>query len=250
MKLDRAESVGIGAALTLHVALVAALSLQLARMDTAPEPPAIVVEFVDEVGLVAAAPELATAPTPAEPEPAVDPLDAPPLEPVEPAPPTVTPTPSPRAEPTPPRPAQERPRPRSRREPGNLDNILDDVAEGDRVTPGSNAPVMDAAAAQNIAQLISRQIQPCANRQIDPGPGANEISVTLNLRLTRTGSLARPPQVVRTRGVTPFNEKYEQRVKDLAIAAYTGCSPLRGLPPELYDVPRGWSNINMTYRLP
>ena len=38
--------------------------------------------------------------------------------------------------------------------------------------------------------------------------------------------------------------------KTFAVAAFTGCSPLRGLPQELYDVPRGWNNFTMRYRLP
>jgi hypothetical protein len=47
------------------------------------------------------------------------------------------------------------------------------------------------------------------------------------------------------------NSRYEERIVDLAIAAYTGCSPLRSLPEELYRTPSGgWSNINMNYKLP
>ena len=61
----------------------------------------------------------------------------------------------------------------------------------------------------------------------------------------------RPPEIVRTPGVDDENARYEDRVKDLAVAAYVGCAPLAGLPAELYQTPQGgWSNINMTYRLP
>jgi hypothetical protein len=35
-----------------------------------------------------------------------------------------------------------------------------------------------------------------------------------------------------------------------AIATFTGCAPLRGLPPELYDVPRGWKVFILTYHMP
>ena len=41
-----------------------------------------------------------------------------------------------------------------------------------------------------------------------------------------------------------------QRAADIAIAAFSECSPLRGLPQDLYDVPRGWSNFTLNYRLP
>ena len=55
MTLDRAELAGTGAALAFHVALIAALSLSLAHVASVPEPPSMEVEFVDELGLTAAA---------------------------------------------------------------------------------------------------------------------------------------------------------------------------------------------------
>ena len=113
------------------------------------------------------------------------------------------------------------------------------------------ASVMSAEALAGIQAAIKRQIQPCANRQVNPGPGANQIRVKLNLRLNRDGSLARMPAVVDTTGVTAENARYEDRVTDLAIAAYKGCAPLHGLPDDLYQTPKGgWGNINMTYNLP
>ena len=54
MSLDRAELAGTGFALALHIALVAALSLHLAQIETPPEPPSMEVEFVEELGLTAA----------------------------------------------------------------------------------------------------------------------------------------------------------------------------------------------------
>jgi hypothetical protein len=103
----------------------------------------------------------------------------------------------------------------------------------------------------SIRAAIQRQIQPCADRQVNPGPGANQIQVTLNLKLNPDGSLVGSPAVVRTSGVNDENSRYEKRVADLAIAAYRGCSPLRGLPSELYRTAKGgWSNINMNYKLP
>ena len=111
--------------------------------------------------------------------------------------------------------------------------------------------VLSPIALSGIKSAITRQIQPCADRQVNPGPGASEIVVTLNLRLNRDGSLAARPSFVRSRGVDDGNSRYEKRVIDLAIAAYTGCSPLRNLPEELYRTANGgWSNINMNYKLP
>lgn len=113
------------------------------------------------------------------------------------------------------------------------------------------APAISADAMAGIQSAIKRQIQPCANRQVNPGPGASRILVKLNLKLNRDGSLASAPRVVSTSGVDDENSRYEKRVADLAIAAYTGCAPMRGLPVDLYRTAKGgWSNVNMNYKLP
>jgi len=72
----------------------------------------------------------------------------------------------------------------------------------------------------------------------------------INLRLNRDGSLAGRPRVIRQLNADGDNARYAQRAADIAIAAFSECSPLRGLPQELYDVPRGWSNFTLNYRLP
>jgi hypothetical protein len=51
-------------------------------------------------------------------------------------------------------------------------------------------------------------------------------------------------------GIDDENERYVDRVEDLAVATFTGCSPLRGLPADLYDVKGGWSNFSLRYKLP
>ena len=100
-----------------------------------------------------------------------------------------------------------------------------------------------------IVQAIARQIQPCADRQVNPGPGANEIVTTLNLRLNEDGTLAATPRMVRQSGVTDENDRYRQRVVDLGIAAFKGCAPLK-LPAEYYSTPSGgWNNINFQWKL-
>jgi hypothetical protein len=75
--------------------------------------------------------------------------------------------------------------------------------------------------------------------------------VTLNLRLNPTVRSPRARPWCRTTGVSDENSRYAKRVGELAIAAYRGCAPLRGLPEELYRTANGgWSNINMNYKLP
>ena len=146
----------------------------------APEPPAMEVELVDDVGLQSAAPE----PPPAAAEPgsrnrrsAGDRADArarqrapsrphraslrrrrarkSPLPPPRPRACRGSATISSRASPT--RPPPPRPRPA--------------------------AATFDARAKASVAQLIADQIRPCALEQRELGAGANRIQVTLNLQL-------------------------------------------------------------------
>ena len=268
MSMDRAELAGTGAALAFHVALVAALSLHLARVDTPPEAPSMEVELVDEIGLTAAAPQ-ALAPPPSqapdigEAEP-IEPAPAPALTPPPPAPtisPTPTPRPAPTARPAPPvkrvGPSKPAPAKAPARAAPRASRIGDDFLKGiGDNAPASRAPAKPAAATFNaaakadVASAIAAQIRPCALRQRALGEGANRIRVVLNIRLTPAGRLKGAPTVIRTSGVDEENQQYEELVKDQAIASYRECAPLR-LPAELYQTPQGgWSNINMTYRLP
>ncbi|MCA1654054.1 MAG: cell envelope biogenesis protein TolA [Sphingomicrobium sp.] len=263
MTVDRAEIAGTGAAIAFHAALIAALSLSLAHVPRPPEPPSMEVELVDEVGLKAAAPSPLASPLPPSqaPEQAQDatPPTAPPPEPMP--VPQVMPTPAPRAAPSPaPRPVPQRPilaKPVPAA-PAHISRIGADFLKGiaDSQAPAaaaakSSAPSISPSAMAGIQQAIRRQVQPCADRQINPGPGASKIKVKLHLILNRAGRLTRPPEVVSTSGVDDDNSKYEERVKDLAVASFTGCAPLAGLPQELYQTSNGgWSNFNMTYSLP
>ena len=112
-----------------------------------------------------------------------------------------------------------------------------------------SAARIDGRALASIVQAIARQIQPCADRQVDPGPGANAIVTKLNLKLNRDGTLAATPTMVSQSGLTDENRRYARRVVDLGIAAFKGCSPLR-LPAEYYDTPNGgWNNINFNWKL-
>jgi outer membrane biosynthesis protein TonB len=284
--MDRAELAGTGAALAFHVAVIAALSLHLASVDTPPEPPSMEVEMVDDIALTAAAPQAVTAPPVAqapeigEAEP-LEPAPAPMVEPTPPPPqivpaptrPQPAPTPAPpvkrtvakpapakpaparpapakptAARPAPARPAPARPAPRASR---IGDDFLKGIADDAPARPRAPAAAtFNAAAKADVASAIAAQIRPCALRQRALGDGANRIRVVLNLRLTLSGRLKGAPTVIRTTGVDEDNAQYEELVKDQAIASYRECAPLR-LPAELYQTASGgWSNINMTYRLP
>ena len=85
MKMDRAEWTGTGAALLFHVALIGAMSMSLAHVNSTPEPPSMEVELVDEVGLTAAAPQQVVVPPPPSQAPEIG--EAEPIENVAPPPP-------------------------------------------------------------------------------------------------------------------------------------------------------------------
>jgi len=261
----------------IEVSFVDEIGLKSAVTEVSTEAPA------PSVAPLAGPPEEAAAePVPAPPEPLVpppQPIQPPPQPklaprpaPPKPAPPKAQPRPTP-PRPTPPaakavpqRPAPPAARPAPKRPAAPAAGAAQRTAGsrlgkdflkglGSDPTPSTSqkptGAVLSPIALAGIKSAITRQIQPCADRQVDPGPGANGIVVTLNVRLNRDGSLAARPSLVRTRGVSEANKRYEKRVVDLAIAAYTGCSPLRNLPEELYRTANGgWSNINMNYKLP
>lgn len=277
MSIERAELTGTGFALAFHVALIAALSINLARVATPPEPPSMEVELVDEIALTPAAPQAVAAPPPpshtpeiGEAEP-IEPTPAPIVAPTPP-PPTIVPAP-PRpalsakpappvkrvvARPAPTKAASAKPAPARVRAAPRASRIGDDFLKsipGEAVvrtsaTPRRAAATFSAEAKADISSAIAAQIRPCALRQRALGEGANRIRVVLNIRLTLGGRLRGAPTVVRTSGIDEDNMKFEELVKDQAVASYRECAPLR-LPAELYQTPQGgWSNINMNYKVP
>ncbi|HEY0627365.1 MAG TPA: cell envelope biogenesis protein TolA [Allosphingosinicella sp.] len=274
--MDRAEATGFGVAVAGHAALLGVLSMGFAN---AVQPPLmnapIEVSFVDEVGLESTVTEISTeppaqsvapelgAPEEAAPEPAETPAPPEPAPKAAEAPPEPKPVPKQAVKPAPAKPAPAKPavaKPKAAAPSGKanetkgsslgelLKGIGSDPSPSKSVKP--TGAVMSNQAAASIGAAIQRQIQPCADRQVNPGPGANRIRTRVNLRLNRDGSLAARPKVLGQTGVDDGNSRYAARVADLAIAAFVGCSPLRGLPEELYDVPRGWSNFTMNYKLP
>lgn len=116
-------------------------------------------------------------------------------------------------------------------------------------SPAAPAARVGAYPTASIVGAIARQIQPCADRQVNPGPGASRILTTLNIRLNPDGTLAATPTKVRQSGVDDENDRYAQRVVDLGIAAFKGCTPLH-LPAEYYQTANGgWSTINYRWQL-
>lgn len=197
------------------------------------------------------------APKPA-PAPKPQPKPAPAKQPARPTPAPARPAPAAKvpAKPAPAKPAATKgqgtnaqataPRPRG----GRLgDNFLKGIA--DTPKPGkAEAPRGTAVTAQSVAGLasaIQRQVQPCANKIPNPGPGANQIRSKIRLQMRADGTLAARPQLRGQTGVDGENERYAQRVSELAIAALIQCAPYE-LPAELYE--GGWKDIIINYKLP
>jgi hypothetical protein len=260
--MDRAEAAGLGASIAGHGALLALLSVALVTA-TRPPPvqPAMEVSFVEEIGLASAAPQPSPAPAAAAAAPETGPTEDAAPAPPAPAPPapavaSVAPAPAPAQRPAvraAPAPAAATGQTMRRLRPLNLDpRSFGSDPEAVRESPP--AAVMSAQALASIVSAIQRQIQPCAGRRSNLlGPGAERIRVTLNLRLRADGGLAATPTLVagRITGVDDENRRYVQQVGDLIVAATRECSPLRGLPADLYRTPSGgWSNINVNFKFP
>ncbi len=263
MSLDRAEMAGTGAAIFFHVALIAAMSMSLASIDSAPEPPAMEVDLVEDVGLQSAAPQPMTAsPPPPSQAPemgeAIEPAPAPAVEP---------PTPAPSVRPAPPqmqRAAPAQPRQTTRPQPQRAapqrpaqrvsrigDDFLKGIADSSESASESRpaAATFDSQAKVSIGQAILRQVKPCADRQPYIGEGANQLRMTVNLRLNRNGRLARPPSILNISGDSELRGKYGELLEDQVRRIFAQCTPLR-LPAELYDTPTGgWGNFTFTYRV-
>lgn len=257
MSLDRAEIAGTGAAVLFHVLLIGAMSIGLARVTRPPEPPAMAVEFVEEVGVESVAPTQAPAAAQAAEmgeAPAIEPAPAA-AGPALPRAPRIIPTPnadaadrlkrdidrsrqqSVRVEPVKPAPRVSR----------LDDDFLNGISEARPARP--SAPTFNAEAKASIGQAILRQVKPCADRQPYIGEGANQIRLTINLRLGRTGRLARPPAILAAAGDGALRAKYSELLEDQVRRIFTECTPLR-LPAELYDTPTGgWGNFTFTYRV-
>jgi hypothetical protein len=246
MKMDRAEWTGTGAALLFHVVLIGALTMSLANIDSVPEPPSMEVEFVEDVGLTAAAPQSIAVPPPPSQAPEIGEAEPAETPPILQAPPTPSIKPEP-AKPLPRPPAKPAPR---------VSRIGDDFLKGIADSPSrSNAPPKPAAATfsasarASVGQAILRQVQPCADRQPYIGEGANQVRLKINLKLARSGRLIRPPTVLGMSGDPDLRSKYGDLLEDQVRRIFAECTPLR-LPGELYDTANGgWNDFTFTYRV-
>lgn len=268
MTSARAEWTGVGAALLFHVALIAGLSLSLAKLKNDPEPPSMQVDIVDEVALESMSPQQvaqpASAPPPAAesipepspPQPIVPPPPTPRIVPqpaIKPAPPTprqppkATPRQPTKAAPPPQKKAPPRPSPRAGLGDDFLSKLDDDLAP--RGQAKAAAPTFSAKARASVASSIASQAQRCANRQPYLGEGADEVVMSLTLNFSRSGRLTRPPQITGASGPADARSKYGDLLEDQIRRIFTECAPFR-LPADLYDTDNGgWKTTTLKYKV-
>lgn len=262
--MDRSERTGLGLSIVAHATVLALLSVSLLKAP-APTPPKAIpidISLAEKVGLESAAPVVSHAELAARKSPIEAPVepDTPPPEPApapQPAPPKPEPRPADAAPahqpaPAPAKAAAKAPSRQPVKPTGNLEGL--DLGRSNNKTNSSatNNPASKASAAEvaGFYGVIQRQLQPCANRQVSPGPGAEAIRVALAIRFNRDGSLAGEPVVRGVSGTNPGNQRYVERIKDLGLATVKGCTPIRGLPDSLYDAANGWKSVTINYKLP
>jgi outer membrane biosynthesis protein TonB len=253
--MDRADAAGFGVSVVGHSALLAIAWFFVTRPVELPtEPPSFEVSYVDEVGLTAASPNPApsamasVAPEVAPPEEAAPaPAPAPVPEPT-PAPARAAPRPAPspdRAAPParsdPPRATRQQGSATAQRNTGSLlgPNLLRGIGN-DRNVRSNSPPAATYGASEraSVRQAIARALMRC-QRQPLPAPEAAAIRVDYRITLNPDGSLANA-QFVQVLNDDPSLERYERRMKDIALNVINACTPIRGLPAEFYDVPGGW----------
>lgn len=259
--MDRADATGLGISVVGHALLAYACVLAVVRTPAPPPSQAFEVSYVDEVGATAASPtpapsaQASVAPEVAPPEeaaPAPTPAPVPEPTPAPPRPAPPRPTPSPERAAAPPKPAPPQP---ARQQPGRAtapaqrntgSRLGAEILRGignDRNTRANSAPaaVYGPAERASVRQAIARALMRCA-RQPLPAPEAAAIKVNYRVTLNPDGSLA-SAQFQSVLNDDPALERYERRMRDLALNVINSCTPIRGLPAEFYDVPGGWRSF-------
>lgn len=268
LNLRAEEKTGLMLALFLHLALLAALVLQLLFKLPPPAPPIerVTVSLAEEVGLEAQAPEpvpesrAAIAPTLSETPVLMPP---PPMPDTRPAPqprPSARPSPRPTAKPT------AKPSPRTTRAPANQDTrrrpdrpdsrptsrATQKPAGGSRIgndfLPGAGsstttqesrppASAIGASAKASLLQSVLRQIKP--HWSAPDGADADKLYTLVSFQLNEDGSLKGSPTCKPTQGVTDGNRPQAERHCDYAIRAVRRAAPFK-LPDEYYNA---WKTV-------
>lgn len=273
--MDRIEKTGLSVAIAGHIILFGLLSVGFLAT---PNPLSLRHDPMDvtlstEAAMESAAPQISQQPAQSQAPEVGPPEEAPPPaqqqtaeEQPRPAPPKPAPAPAPRpadvprpqphkaapaAPKTPPAPTKAKGqqtaaiKPRTRGShlgPDFLKGITSQASKSqDQAPRAAHVGPQDIA---NIAGLIKRQVQPCYDLGALGGTSAMDILTVLRLQFRRDGSVA-AATVSRQDGVNADNRSYAQQMGELSRRAVLRCSPLKGLPPELYQ--GGWEDFDMRF---
>ncbi|HNW16882.1 MAG TPA: hypothetical protein PKK17_00100 [Sphingorhabdus lacus] len=263
--MDRAEKLGLGAAVGGHVVLLGAMALGL-MMSAEPvtKPEAISVSLVGEIADVSTAPdaiqEESAPPAPAEAEPA-EPPPSPAMQierPVEKPQAKPVPKPLPRETPPPAKvatkkvavkqpPAKTNTAPAKSgkgttpAKPGGLSKSFEDSINAIGKAPGAGKAVGTPAAktasevrrsvSVSLASQIRSRVRACAPSGVE----INKIETFVTLNLEPSGRLT-SVRFDKQVGVNDSNQPQAAPLKDCILQAVRAASPFEGLDPEYHDV--------------
>jgi outer membrane biosynthesis protein TonB len=263
--MDRAEKLGLGAAVGGHVVLLGAMALGL-MMSAEPiaKPEAISVSLVGEIAEVSTAPdaiqEESAPPAPAEAEPA-EPPPSPAMQierPVEKPQTKPVPKPLPRETPPPAKaatkkvavkqpPAKTNTAPAKSgkgttpAKPGGLSKSFEDSINAIGKAPGAGKAVGTPAAktasevrrsvSVSLASQIRSRVRACAPSGVE----INKIETFVTLNLEPSGRLT-SVRFDKQVGVNDSNQPQAAPLKDCILQAVRAASPFEGLDPEYHDI--------------
>ena len=274
MAMDRAEKLGLGAAVGGHVVLLGAMALGLfMSKEPVKTPEAISVSLVGEIAEVSTAPdaiqEESAPPAPAEAEPA-EPPPAPMMQiskPVEKQQVKPVPTPLKRDIPPPAKTAVKKiavKQPPAKTvsapaksgkgttpaKPGGLSKSFEDSISNIGKAPGAGkavgTPATKSAAevrrsvSVSLASQIRSRVRACAPSGVE----INKIETFVTLSLDSSGRLS-SVRFDKQVGVNDSNQPQAGPLKDCILQAVRAASPYEGLDSEYYDV---WKNHALRLR--
>lgn len=263
--MDRAEKLGLGAAVGGHVVLLGAMALGLMiSAEPVTKPEAISVSLVGEIADVSTAPdaiqEESAPPAPAEAEPA-EPPPSPAMQierPVEKPQAKPVPKPLPRETPPPAKVATKKvavKQPPAKTstataksgkgttpaKPGGLSKSFEDSINAIGKAPGAGKAVGTPAAktasevrrsvSVSLASQIRSRVRACAPSGVE----INKIETFVTLNLEPSGRLT-SVRFDKQVGVNDSNQPQAAPLKDCILQAVRAASPFEGLDPEYHDV--------------
>mgnify|MGYP002778398734 CR=1 FL=1 len=247
---DQNLRIAVGAAVVLHVALLALLSVQWTRGERRFDNPPMEVDLIADTGPVSTAPEISETPPAAKlgEEEALsrEAQTAPPGPPATVAAPTkaaVKPPPT-KAPPRKAPPAKAPPARQPNTPTGRLDGITEGLGKEATKAPGRGVPAAQTAAEvrKSIDVSIKGAVASRWNSCRVSGLDVDALKTTVKFRLTQSGGLEAVTSVITT-GQNDSNQFQVARHQECAKRAIELAAPF-DLPPENYDF---WRNYTLDF---